>query len=104
MKDKTIDYWMYRHACRTHDRRHDNQLFEKGYKEGQYHFTSDAALMTQLIQSYGISLHKLGKEWLALGPDHKYFGQTPMVAVCKVVLADEFRDETTFPRKSLEAS
>jgi len=85
-----LDYWMYRHACKATGQSGSRKAFDDGYRTGDFHFSSDKALMADLIQLYGINLHSLSGEWLAFANGMGFYSATPAEAVCRVVVALSF--------------
>lgn len=78
---------MYQHACKVSGKTPSQNEFELGYTEGKFHFHQDKALLLDLIETYKINTQYLAQEWLASTAYGSAWGETPLVAVCRLVLA-----------------
>lgn len=87
LRDQDLDYEMYLHACKVSGKQASKQDFEEKYSQGQYHFHRDKALLLDLIETYKINVQHLAQEWLASTPSASAWGETPLVAVCRLVLS-----------------
>ena len=83
---KQLDYKMYEYACRVLDRKPSVESFEKGYSNGQFHFSTDASLLVDLMQRYKINLQQLAGEWLASTTQGSVYSPNPVEAACRLVL------------------
>jgi len=81
-----LDYEMYRHACKVSGKTPSDAEFEQGYQKGQFHFHQDKALLLDLMETYKINTQYLAQEWLASTTRGSAWGETPLVAVCRLVL------------------
>ncbi len=85
-----LDYWMYQHACKVLDKSGSKEDFDKGYGNGQFHFSSDKALLSDLMETYNINIQRLAGEWLASTAGNSFYGDTPLMAACRLVVALTF--------------
>ncbi len=85
-----LDYWMYQHACKATGQQASRKAFSEGYGMGDFHFSADKALLSDLVQLYSINLQKLSGEWLAFANGNGFYSTTPIEAVCRVVVALSF--------------
>lgn len=85
-----LDYWMYQHACKATGQQASRKAFDDGYRMGDFHFSTDKALVSDLVQLYTINLQFLSGEWLAFAKGLGYYAATPIEAVCRVVVALSF--------------
>lgn len=90
MQEKALDYWMYQHAAKQLSRDKSDADFEDGYAKGLYRFASDKALLADLLERYDIRMQMLGREWLASTEAGSQFGSHPILAACRLVVAQEF--------------
>ncbi|MEN8671509.1 MAG: hypothetical protein ACPGZU_09510 [Ketobacter sp.] len=81
-----LDYEMYRHACKVSGKTPSDAEFEQGYQKGQFHFHQDKALLLDLMETYKINTQYLAQEWLASTTRSSAWGETPLIAVCRLVL------------------
>ena len=82
-----LDYWMYQHACKVLAKTGSKQEFEAGYGQGQFQFSSDKALLVDLMETYNINIQRLAGEWLASTAGNSFYGDTPLMAACRLVIA-----------------
>ncbi|AUM10943.1 hypothetical protein [Ketobacter alkanivorans] len=83
---QALDFEMYRHACKVSGKQPSQEQFEQGYANGQFHFHQDKALMLDLVETYKINTQYLAQEWLASTDRSSAWGETPLIAVCRLVL------------------
>ena len=83
---QALDNAMYGHACRVSGKSPDQSEFEQGYQNGRFHFHQDKTLLLDLLETYRINVQYLAEEWLASNERTSAWGQTPLVAVCRLVL------------------
>lgn len=81
-----LDFEMYRHACKVSGKTPTDAEFDQGYQKGQFHFHQDKALMLDLVETYKINTQYLAQEWLASTTKGSAWGETPLVAVCRLIL------------------
>ncbi|MBA53109.1 MAG: hypothetical protein CMK89_01525 [Pseudomonadales bacterium] len=84
---RALDYAMYKHACKVSGKAPTDAEFDQGYKSGQFHFHQDKALLLDLVETYKINTQYLAQEWLASTTKASAWGETPLIAVCRLVLA-----------------
>jgi hypothetical protein len=82
-----LDYQMYLHACKVSGKSPQDDEFDKAYSQGQFHFHQDKALLLDLVETYKINTQYLAQEWLASTARASAWGETPLIAVCRLVLA-----------------
>jgi hypothetical protein len=87
LSGRALDYEMYKHACKVAGKAPTESEFQAGYTQGQFHFHQDKALLLDLVETYKINTQYLAKEWLASNTRSSAWGDTPLVAVCRLVLA-----------------
>lgn len=83
---QALDYEMYRHACKVTGETPSQGDFESGYSEGRFHFHQDKALLVDLIETYKINVQFLANEWLASTTKGSAWGETPLIALCRLVV------------------
>ncbi len=83
---RALDYAMYKHACKVSGRDASEAEFDQGYQQGQFHFHQDKALLLDLVETYKINTQYLAQEWLASTTKASAWGETPLIAVCRLVL------------------
>lgn len=93
LEGEKLDYWMYRHACQVLDKEHSKGEFEEGYQKGEFRFSTDKAILPDLLELYTINVQRLAGEWLASTPDSSVYGETPILAVCRLVIIMNFGSE-----------
>ncbi len=86
LRDQALDYEMYLHACKVSGKQPSKEEFEANYSKGQYQFHRDKTLLLDLMETYKINVQYLAQEWLASTPKASAWGETPLVAVCRLVL------------------
>ena len=87
---QNLDYWMYKHAADQLGLESSVADFEKGYAKGQFRFSTDKALLVDLIERYDIRLQMLGREWLASTETHSQYANDPITAACRLVVSVVF--------------
>lgn len=90
LEGEQLDYWMYCHACKACGETAAKATFDEGYAQGRYRFSSDRALLADLMETYQINLQRLAGEWLASTAGNSYYGDTPLLASCRLVVALSF--------------
>ncbi len=85
-----LDYWMYNHACKVMGQSASKSEFQEGYSQGRFHFSEDRALLADLMETYNINIQRLAGEWLASTSGNSYYGDTPLIAACRLVVALTF--------------
>lgn len=93
LSGKDLDYWMYRHACKVLDKSPTENEFNTGYSEGKFQFSSDAALLHDLMTQYEIRVQYLAEEWLASTTSASVYGSSPLEAACRLVIISQFGQE-----------
>ena len=83
--DAALDYQIYQHACKTLEQVASRQDFEQGYAQGQFHFSSQKALLADLLVQYEINLQRLAGEWLASTHNASAYDPAPLPAVLKLI-------------------
>lgn len=83
--DAALDYQIYQHACKNLEQEASRQAFEQGYAQGQFHFSSQKFLLSDLLTVYEINLQRLAGEWLASTSNDSAYGQQPLQAVLKLI-------------------
>ncbi|MAR92756.1 MAG: hypothetical protein CML06_18020 [Pseudomonadales bacterium] len=78
---------MYCHACKVSGKDPSQEEFEAGYQNGQFRFHQDKALFLDLVETYRINTQYLAEEWLASTTSGSAWGDTPLIAACRLVLA-----------------
>lgn len=86
LRGENLDFEMYRHACKVSGKTASKQEFESGYAQGQFHFHQDKAILLDLVETYRINIQYLANEWLASTTKGSCWGETPTIAVCRLVL------------------
>ena len=86
LRDQALDYEMYCHACKVSGKEPSKPEFEQGYSSGKFHFHQDKALLIDLVETYKINVQFLAQEWLASTTKASCWGETPLIAVCRLVL------------------
>ena len=86
LRGEALDYEMYRHACKVSGKQASKEEFDGGYGNGQFRFHQDEALLLDLVETYRINVQFLANEWLASNERSSVWGDTPLVAVCRLVL------------------
>ncbi len=81
-----LDFAMYQHACQVSGKAADKKEFEVAYEQGKFHFHQDKLLLLDLIETYKINVQFLADEWLASTQIGSAWGNTPLIAVCRLVL------------------
>ncbi len=81
-----LDYQMYCHACKATGQSASRTAFEAGYGKGQFHFQQDKTLLLDLLETYRVNVQFLAEEWLASNERASAWGETPLVAACRLVL------------------
>ncbi len=95
LKGQVLDYWMYQHACKVMDKTASKEAFETGYSTGLFHFSTDKALLVDLMTTYTINIQRLAGEWLASTSGQSYYADCPLEASCRLVVALTFGLEVT---------
>ena len=90
LSGEELDYWMYQHACKVMEQSSSKDEFDKGYSNGQFHFSSDKALLADLMETYNINIQRLAGEWLASTDGNSFYGDTPLMAACRLIVALTF--------------
>ena len=90
LSGEQLDYWMYQHACKVMEKTASKADFETGYKNGEFQFSTDKALLMDLLQVYNINLQRLAGEWLASTSGHSVYADCPLEAVCRLVVSIQF--------------
>lgn len=85
-----LDYWMYCHASKVMGEAPSKGDFEKAYTDGKFHFSADRALLADLMETYNINIQRLAGEWLASTSGNSYYGDTPLIAACRLVIGLTF--------------
>ncbi len=83
--DAALDFHIYQHACKMLDQQPSREAFEQGYAQGQFHFSSQDALLAELMQLYQINLQQLAGEWLASTANASAYGEQPLKAALKLI-------------------
>lgn len=84
---QALDYEMYQHACKVSDKTPSQAEFDEGYAKGQFHFHQDKALLLDMVETYKINTQYLAQEWLASTTRGSAWGNTPLIAVCRLVIS-----------------
>lgn len=87
LSGEDLDYWMYQHACKVTERSGSREDFDKGYQQGQFKFSTDKALLIDLMETYNVNIQRLAGEWLASTAGNSFYGDTPLIAACRLVIA-----------------
>lgn len=90
LSGENLDYWMYQHACKVLEKGASKEDFDKGYAAGQFGFSTDKALLGDLMETYNINIQRLAGEWLASTAGNSFYGDTPLQAACRLVVALTF--------------
>lgn len=90
LSGEQLDYWMYQHACKVLEKAGSKEDFDKGYGNGQFQFSTDKALLVDLMETYNINIQRLAGEWLASTAGNSFYGDTPLMAACRLVVALTF--------------
>ena len=88
-----LDYWMHQHACKVRGTAGTREDFNKGYSEGKFQFSTDKPLLYDLTITYQIRVQLLADEWLASTTNSSFYGETPLEAACRLVVAKSFGSE-----------
>lgn len=83
---EALDYQMYCHACKATGQTPSQHAFNTGYAQGQFHFQQDKALLLDLLETYKINVQYLAEEWLASCSNASAWGETPLIAACRLIL------------------
>ncbi|RLP55990.1 MAG: hypothetical protein D6160_00870 [Ketobacter sp.] len=86
VEGQNLDYEMYQYACKVSGKSPSQTEFEQGYQQGQFQFQKDKQLLLDLLETYKINVQFLAEEWLASNTKASAWGDTPLVAVCRLVL------------------
>ena len=86
MNGETLDYTMYCHACKVTGQTPSKPAFDAGYAKGQFHFHQDKTLLVDLLETYRINVQYLAEEWLASNSEGSAWGETPLIAACRLIL------------------
>lgn len=86
VKGQDLDYEMYRYACKVSGKTPSEAEFEQGYQKGQFQFQKDKQLLLDMLDTYKVNVQFLADEWLASNTKASAWGETPLVAVCRLVL------------------
>ena len=81
-----LDYQMYCHACKATGQPPSRSAFDAAYGKGQFRFQQDKTLLVDLLETYRINVQYLAEEWLASNDKASAWGETPLVATCRLVL------------------
>lgn len=81
-----LDYQMYCHACKVTGQTASRSAFDTGYRQGQFHFQEDKTLLLDLLETYRVNVQFLAQEWLASNDRGSAWGESPLVAVCRLIL------------------
>ena len=81
-----LDYQMYCHACKATGQSASRATFDTGYGKGQFHFHQDKTLLLDLLETYRVNVQFLAEEWLASNERASAWGETPLIAACRLVL------------------
>lgn len=84
---QALDYEMYQHACKVSGKTPSQAEFDEGYAKGQFHFHQDKALLLDMVETYKINTQYLAQEWLASTTRGSAWGDTPLIAVCRLVIS-----------------
>ncbi len=90
LSGKDLDYWVYRFAITTVEKKPSLTEFEEAYAKGKFRFTQDKALLCDLMEAYQIRLQLLSDEWLASSEGNSQYGSTPLVAACRWLVSHVF--------------
>ena len=90
LSGKSLDYWMYKYATHLIGEPSNDESFEAGYSEKRFHFSQDPMLLSDLLVQHNIRLQMLGGEWLASTEQTSAFGETPILAACRLVVMNLF--------------
>ena len=86
LSGEALDYQMYCHACGVTGQTPSKQAFDAGYGQGQFRFQMDKTLLIDLLETYKINVQYLAQEWLASNDRASAWGETPLVAACRLIL------------------
>ncbi len=86
VKGESLDYEMYQYACRVSGKPPSKAEFEQGYQQGQFQFQRDKQLLLDMLETYKVNVQFLANEWLASNTKASAWGETPLVAVCRLIL------------------
>lgn len=92
LEGQGLDYWMYRHAAQSLGRPLSDAEFKQGHEEGRYQFSTDKALLADLMVQHNIRVQMLGGEWLASTETSSQYGTNPIEAACRLVVSQVFGD------------
>ncbi|MBL4868552.1 MAG: hypothetical protein JKY67_19480 [Pseudomonadales bacterium] len=87
---KELDYWMHQHACRVTGKAGTRKEFDEGYAKGKFQFSTDKPLLYDLTTTYQIRVQMLADEWLASTTKSSFYGENPLEAACRLVVANTF--------------
>jgi len=90
LQAEALDLWMYKLAADSLGKTANDAEFEAGYAEQKFHFSQDPALLSDLLVKHSIRLLLLGGEWLASTETESAYGETPLIAACRVVIKRTF--------------
>ena len=86
LSGESLDFAMYQHACAVTGEKGSESAFKAGYGEGKFHFHSDKTLLLDLVETYRLNIQFLANEWLASTTSGSAWGETPLIAACRLVL------------------
>ncbi len=86
LSGELLDYQMYCHACKVAGQSASRDAFAAGYAKGQFQFQRDKTLLLDLLETYKINVQFLADEWLASNDRASAWGETPLVAACRLIL------------------
>lgn len=90
LSTKQLDFFMYQHACQTLKKTGSKQEFTDQYQQGQFHFSQDPALLSDILLSYCINIQNLSGDWLASDVNSSAYGTTPTEAACRLVIKNTY--------------
>ncbi|MBL4794443.1 MAG: hypothetical protein JKY24_02810 [Pseudomonadales bacterium] len=93
LSGKQLDYWMYLHASKVVGKTGTQADFDKGYGKGEFQFSTDKTLLFDLTTTYQIRVQFLADEWLASTTSNSCYGENPLEAACRLVVANTFGSE-----------
>jgi hypothetical protein len=76
--------------CKLRNEASSRETFNAGWEEGRFRFSSDRALLADLMETYQINIQRLAGEWLASTAGNSYYGDTPLLAACRLVVGLSF--------------
>jgi hypothetical protein len=83
--DAELDYRIYQHACKTLAQSASREIFEQGYGQGLFHFSSQKMLLADILSLYKINLQQLAGEWLASTHQASAYGREPLTAALTLI-------------------